>query len=400
LSGSFSKTRLDRMHQRMAGYVGRGAVPGAVTLLARRGEVVVDTIGAKAAGGAPMQRDTIFRVASMIKPITAVAAMILVEECRLRLDDPVDEFLPELANRRVLRSIESALDDTVPASRAITLRDLLTFRLGFGSVMAPPGTYPIQQSISELRIGGDGPPQPTKTPTPDEWMRNLGSLPLMYQPGERWLYNAGADVLGVLISRVSGQSFGDFLRERIFEPLEMRDTSFFVPTDKLERFATSYEADLETGALKLYDPAEGGQWTSSPPFESGAGGLVSTVDDYLAFCRMMLDKGKLGNQRILARPTVEAMTTDQLEPEQRTGAEMFFRNNSSWGLGMAVCTKRTDGWSVPGRFGWDGGLGTSAYTDPAEGLVGILMTQVAWNSPSGPLIWNDFWTSAYAAIDD
>jgi CubicO group peptidase (beta-lactamase class C family) len=388
------------MHQRMAGYVGRGAVPGVVTLLARRGEVVVDTIGAKAAGGAPMQRDTIFRVASMIKPITAVAAMILVEECRLRLDDPVDEFLPELANRRVLKTIESALDDTVPASRAITLRDLLTFRLGFGSVMAPPGTYPIQQSISELRIGGDGPPQPTKTPTPDEWMRNLGSLPLMYQPGERWLYNAGADVLGVLISRVSGQSFGDFLRERIFEPLGMRDTSFFVPTDKLERFATSYEADLETGALKLYDPAEGGQWASPPPFESGAGGLVSTVDDYLAFCRMMLDKGKLGNQRILARPTVEAMTTDQLEPEQRTGAEMFFRNNCSWGLGMAVCTKRTDGWSVPGRFGWDGGLGTSAYTDPAEGLVGILMTQVAWDSPSGPLIWNDFWTSAYAAIDD
>lgn len=388
------------MHQIMAGYVERGSVPGIVTLLARHDQVVVDVVGTQVIGGAPMQRDTIFRVASMVKPITAVAAMILVEECRLRLDDPVDRFLPELANRRVLKSLDSALDDTVPAERGITLRDLLTFRMGFGSVMAAPGTYPIQQSITDLRIGGDGPPQPAKTPNPDEWMRNLGSLPLMHQPGERWLYNASADVLGVLIARASGQSFGSFLQERIFQPLGMRDTGFFVPADKLDRFATSYEADRETSALKLYDPAEGGQWATPPPFESGAGGLVSTVDDYLAFCRMMLGKGSLGNQRILARPTVEAMTTDQLLPEHRIGAETFFRDNSSWGLGMAVYTKRTDSWSVPGRFGWDGGLGTSAYTDPAEDLIGILLTQVAWNSPNGPLVWNDFWVSAYASIDD
>ncbi len=347
-----------------------------------------------------MQRDTIFRVASMTKPITAVAAMILVEECQLRLDDPVDTFLPELANRRVLKSLDSALDDTVPASRSITLRDLLTFRLGVGSVLAAPGTYPIQHAISELRIGGDGPPQPAKTPTPDEWMRNLGSLPLMEQPGERWLYNVGADVLGVLIARASGQAFGDFLHERIFEPLNMCDTGFFVPADKLHRFATSYEANHETGALTLYDAAEGGQWAAPPLFKSGAGGLVPTADDYLAFCHMLLGKGKFDTQRILSRPTVEAMTTDQLTPAQRIGADVFFRNNSSWGLGMAVYTQRTDGWSVPGRFGWDGGLGTSAYTDPPEGLVGILMTQVAWNAPSGPRIWNDFWTAAYAAIDD
>jgi CubicO group peptidase (beta-lactamase class C family) len=347
-----------------------------------------------------MQRDTIFRVASMIKPITAVAAMILVEECRLRLDDPVDEWLPELADRRVLKRIDGPLENTVPANRAMTLRDLLTFRLGFGSVMAPSGSYPIQQAISDLRIGGDGPPQPARTPAPDEWIRGLGSLPLMYQPGERWLYNVGSDVLGVLIARAAGQSFGAFLRERIFEPLGMRDTGFSVPADKIERFAASYEADAESGALKLYDPAEGGQWNSPPVFESGAGGLVSTVDDYLAFCQMMLGKGKYGKERILARPTVEAMTSDQLMPEQRVGAEMFFRENSSWGLGMAVIIHRNDGISTPGRFGWDGGLGTSAYSDPREELVGILMTQVAWNSPNGPQIWNDFWTSAYAALDD
>ncbi len=397
---SFSKPRLDRMHAIMAGYVESGAVPGVVTLLARHGEIVADTIGAKAIGGEAMRRDTIFRIASLSKPITAVAAMILAEECKLRLDDPVDEFLPELADRRVLRSLGSQLDDTVPSNRPITLRDLLTFRFGFGSVMAMPGSYPIQQHIAKLHIGGDGPPQPQKTPGPDEWIGNLGSLPLLYQPGERWLYNVGADVLGVLVARASGQSFGDFLQERIFAPLGMQDTGFFVPPNKRSRFATSYEADAETGALNVYDPAEDGQWASAPAFESGAGGLVSTADDYLRFCQMMLGKGKLGDTRILARPTVEVMTTDQLLPKQREDAEIFFRDNSSWGLGMAVYTKRTSNWSVPGRFGWDGGLGTSGYTDPAEDMIGILMTQVAWNSPSGPLIMNDFWTSAYAAIDD
>ncbi|KAB8140811.1 beta-lactamase family protein [Chloroflexia bacterium SDU3-3] len=392
--------RLGAMRRVMAGHVARGAIPGAVTLLARRGEVIVDAVGARAIGGPPMQRDTIFRVASMTKPIIAVAAMILVEACQLRLDDPVDELLPELANRRVLRHIGSPLDDTVPADRAITLRDLLTFRLGIGTVMAAPGRYPIQRSIRELRIGGDGPPQPALTPAPDAWMRNLGSLPLLFQPGERWLYNVGADVLGVLIARASGQPLGAFLRERIFDPLGMRDTGFFVSADQRDRLATSYEVDAATGALTCYDDAEGGQWASPPPFESGAGGLVSTVDDYLAFFQMLLGGGKRGGERILARPTVAAMITDQLTPAQRAGAEVFFQDKSSWGLGIAVATRRTDAWSVPGRFGWDGGLGTSAYADPEEDLIGVLMTQVAWSSPGGPRCWSDFWTSAYAAIDD
>ena len=162
-----------------------------------------------------MQRDTIFRIASMTKPITAAAAMILVEECKLRLDDPVDPWLPELANRRVLKDISSPLEDTVPANRPITLRDLLTFRMGFGSVMAMPGTHPIQRAVNEQQIGGDGPPKPAETPNPDEWMRRLGALPLMCQPGERWMYNTGSDVLGVLIARASGQSGGSPPRTRL-----------------------------------------------------------------------------------------------------------------------------------------------------------------------------------------
>jgi CubicO group peptidase (beta-lactamase class C family) len=400
-AGGLSKARLERMHNVMAGYVERGELPGIVTLVSRRGETHADAIGTLALGeSTPMRRDTIFRIASLTKPIAAAAAMILVEECRLRLDDPVDRLLPELADRRVLRRIDAPLDDTVPANRPITLRDLLTFRLGFGSVMAAPGSYPIQKAIGELQIGGDRLPQPAKTPGPDEWMRRLGSLPLIHQPGERWMYNTGADILGVLIARAAGQPFEAFLRERIFEPLGMRDTGFSVPPDQVERLATGYSANPISGALQLYDAAAGGQWSQPPAFESGAGGLVSTAGDYLAFCQMMLNKGTYGDERILSRPSVEVMTSDQLTPEQRLGADVFFRDNSSWGFGMAVYTKRDDLIAVPGRFGWDGGLGTSGYSDPAEELVGILLTQCAWTSPSGPQIWSDFWTSVYQAIDD
>ncbi len=198
-AGGLSSARLGRMHEVMAGYVERGHVPGMVTLVSRRSEARVDAIGVKAVGGSdPMRRDTIFRIASLTKPITAAAAMILVEECRLRLDDPVDRLLPELANRKVLRAIDSPLDDTVPANRPITLRDLQTFRLGFGAVMAPPGQYPIQEAIDEAGVS----PGPNQSPhAPDAFMKRLGSLPLLHQPGEKWMYNTGSDVLGVLMTQ-------------------------------------------------------------------------------------------------------------------------------------------------------------------------------------------------------
>ena len=224
--GGLSQTRLKRVHEIMARHVENGSMPGLVTLVSRHGEVYVDAIGNMAIGGAPMQRDTIFRIASMTKPVAAAAVMILVEECRLRLDDPVDEFLPELANRRVLRSIESEIDDTVPAKRAITLRDVLTFRLGYGAIMVFPDRYPIQKAITEAGIA-PGPVLPSFPP--DELMRRYGKLPLIHQPGERWLYNAGSEILGVLIARAAGTTLGEFLHERIFEPLGMKDTAFHVP---------------------------------------------------------------------------------------------------------------------------------------------------------------------------
>ncbi len=191
-AGGLSKARLGRLHDIMAGYVERGEVPGLVTLLSRRGEAHVDVIGKKAVGGSdPMRRDTIFRITSMTKPITAAAAMILVEECKLRLDDPVDRLLPELAGRRVLKRIDGPLDDTVPAHRPITLRDLLTFRLGLGMIWGPPEVYPIQKAVSELGIVGFGAPDQSTPLGPDEWLRRLATLPLMHQPGERWMCWAG-----------------------------------------------------------------------------------------------------------------------------------------------------------------------------------------------------------------
>jgi len=401
-TAGLSKARLSRMHDVMAGYVERGAVPGLVTLVSRRGEVHVDVIGTQAIGDSPpMRRGTIFRISSMTKPITAAATMILLEECKVRLDEPVDALLPELAERRVLKRFDGPLDDTVPAKRPITVRDLLTFRMGFGQMMAPPDAYPILKAANEQQIGM-GPPSPSSLPAPAEWMRRLGRLPLMHQPGEQWMYNTGSDVLGVLIARASGQPLEAFLRERIFEPLGMRDTGFSVPAASLDRLATSYWTDPTSGKLTVYDEAEGGQWSRPPAFPSGSGGLVSTIDDYLAFGQMMLSQGKHKSLRVLSRLSVETMTTDQLTPEQKavSGLVPGYFDSHGWGFGVSVVTRRDAVAAVPGRFGWDGGLGTSWYSDPREDMVTILMTQLAWTSPSPPDVCLDFWTSAYQAIDD
>ena len=394
--GGLSEAKLERMHDIMAAYVERGQVPGMVNLVARRDDVRVDVIGRKAVGGGPMLRDAIFRIASMTKPIAAVAAMILVEECALRFDDPVDALLPELSGRRVLRSLESSLDDTVPAGRPITLRDLLTLRMGTGAIFAPPGRYPIQRAMDERGLS----PGPELPALPmDEWMRRLGELPLVHQPGEGWMYDTGSDVLGVLISRATGRSLGDFLQERIFGPLGMQDTGFRVPEAKLDRLADCYQSDPEIGTLHIFDAACDSKWSRPPVFESGGGGLVSTVDDYLAFCRMLLGDGAYEGERILSRPSVDLMTTDHLAGEQKSDSKILLGDGVGWGFGMAVVSERT-GLASPGAFGWDGGYTTSGHSDPEEEMVGILMTQrVAGNEVSG-MIHRDFWTSTYQAIDD
>ncbi|HEV7974183.1 serine hydrolase domain-containing protein [Amycolatopsis sp.] len=401
-SGGWSKARLGRMHDVMAGYVERGEVPGLVTLVSRRGETHVDVLGAKTLGGDdPMRRDTIFRIASITKCFAAAGAMMLVEECKLRLDEPVDRLLPELADRRVLKRIDGPVDDTVPANRPITLRDLLTFRLGMGMILGHPEELPIQRAIAELELAGFGAPNRQADYGPDEWMRRLSTLPLLHQPGERWHYNTGSYILGVLIARASGQSLETFLRERLFDPLGMPDTGFTVPAGKLDRFPAQYHADPESGELVLDEEAGNAEWSEPPAFPDAGGGMVSTVDDCFAFGRMMLHQGKLGGERVLSRASVEAMTTDHLTPEQKAVSGFFpgYFDTRGWGLGVSMVTKRDDVASSPGRFGWDGGTGTSWYTDPAEDLVAVLLTQRgAFPLASG--VYLDFWTSVYQAIDD
>ena len=396
---AFSKTRIQRWRGALAGYVERGEVPGLVALLSRRGEVFVEVMGSLSVEHpTPMRRDALFRIASLSKPMTAVAAMILVEEGRLRMDDPVDPWLPELANRRVLRALEGPPEDTVPARRAITARDLLTYRMGFGSVLAPMGTCPIQKLIRDNRIGGDGHPRPAKAPSTEEWMRRLGALPWIAQPGERWLYHVSGDVLGVLIARVAGQSLGTFMRERVFGPLGMKDTGFQVPRGQTHRLTSCYRFDAASGRLELFDGAVDSDWCGEPPMESGGGGLVSTLDDHFAFSQMMLGEGKLGRLRLLSPATVALMTSDQLAPAERAGAELFFGTSRSWGMGMAVDLRRDEIFRTPGRFGWDGGMGTTAYVDPAEGVIGILFTERMMESPRPPRVFTDFWNLGYAAM--
>jgi CubicO group peptidase (beta-lactamase class C family) len=397
---NLKKSRVTDLHKSMTGHVERGDIPGIVTLISCGNEIHVDAIGTMTVGGKePMCRDTIFRIASITKPITAAATMILVDDGKLRLDDSVAPWLPELANRKVLRTIGSQPDDTVPARREITVRDLLTSCFGFGSVMARPGTYWIQQLIRDGHLGGDGFPHPLLTPGTDEWMRRLGELPLMYQPGERWTYNTSCDVMGVLIARVSGISFESFLRERLFDPLGMKDTAFSVPTSKLDRLPGCYRFNHESKEFEVFDSAQNSEYIHPPAFESGAGGLLSTVDDYHAFCRIMLNKGTWGRERLLTEASVESMTSDQLTPQQKIGADIFFGSHSSWGFGMGVNIQRDKPWMVPGRFGWDGGFGTSAYSDPKNDFIGILLTQRLMDSPEPPAVYEDFWMHAYRTLE-
>ena len=398
VGGGLSKERLARMRDTMAGFVTRGEVPGLVTAITRRGETHVEALGSKAIGVAdPMRADTIFRVASMTKPVAAVAALILVEECALRLDDPLDKWLPELADRRVLVRVDAPLEETVPAKRALTLRDLLTFRAGYGFIVAAPPGAPIQKALADAGLA-PGPMLPSVAP--NEYMARLGKLPLAYHPGEQWLYHTCSDILGVLVARVSGQSLEAFFRERIFVPLGMSDTSFSVPTAKLDRLASCYQLNPQTKAFDAFDDAKSSRWSKPPVFASGGGGLVSTVDDFLAFGQMLLNFGKLGRERVLSRPTVEAMIADQLTAEQRAANSLFFGENRSWGFGVSMVIKRDSTSASVGRYGWDGGYGTSFTVDPREGMVAVLLTQVLWTSPKGPRVAHDFWTSVYQTLDD
>jgi CubicO group peptidase (beta-lactamase class C family) len=375
---STSQAGLGRLHDAMAARVAKSELPGMVTLVAHGEDVHVDAIGVMAFGGSePMRRDTIFRITSMTKPILALATMMLVEEGTLALDEPVDRVLPELADRKVLKRIDGPIDDTVPAHRAITLEDLLTFRMGHGLIFEPTFNppYPIVTAADDLQLVM-GPPDPRTPHDPDEWLKRFATLPLMCQPGERWQYNTGSLVLSVLVARASGEPLADFFRTRIFEPLGMKDTGFSISTKQSGRLPGHYMTNFQTGKMELQTVSGPSEWTKPPAFPSGAAGLLSTVDDYLAFARLLLNEGVHENQRLLSQRSVRLMTSNHLSPEQMAGGGPVLAGHG-WGFGMTVVTAPDEVSPVPGRYGWNGGYGTFWFNDSTRNLVAIAMTQTS-----------------------
>jgi CubicO group peptidase (beta-lactamase class C family) len=379
---------LERFAQVANDHVRPDRVPGLVALLARGDEVVVHALGRLSLDGPPVARDSLFRIASTTKPVTAVAALSLVTDGTLGLDEPVGGLLPELAHPRVLRRMDGPLEDTVPAEGPVTVRHLLTFTMGFGmsaAMFMAPEPWPVVAAATERPLGTLSAPQPERQPDPDTWMATLAELPLMDHPGRRWLYNTSASVLGVLVARAAGRPLADVLAERVFKPAAMRDTAFFAADPS--RLATAYTPTPDR--LEVFDPPEG-QWSRPPAFGDGAAGLVSTADDLLALARLLLG----GGAPVLSRSLVAQMTSDQLSEEQRTRDTPGFLDGRSWGFGQSVVV---DG-PRAGAFGWDGGLGTSWLVDPGRDVVVIVLTQRLFETALAPAVHTDLQDAAYAAV--
>jgi CubicO group peptidase (beta-lactamase class C family) len=370
------------LHDAMAARIARGEFPGLVSLVARDDDVTVDALGfTHFSGDVPMRRETPFRIASMTKPVIAAATMLLAEDDLIDLEEPVTRVLPELAGQRVLTRPDAPLDDTVAPIRPVTVEDLLAFTLGFGIITEGQEfnpDYPIVRAWREQELAM-AEPEPRTPVGPDEWIRRFGTLPLIHQPGEKWMYNVGTLVLGVLLARVSGQPLGDLLRDRLFEPLGMRDTGFWLPAGRAAELPGYYMTDFSTGKMAELHSTPPELWSSPPIFPSGSGGLVSTADDFLAFARLLLNRGVHGGTRLLSEQSVASMTTNHLSPQQIATGGLL--GGQGWGYGMAV-TVTADEVSGPGRYGWSGGYGTSWFNDPHEGLIAIVLGQVS------DLLWN------------
>ena len=382
------------MDELVTRHVEQGSVGGAAWLVARRGEVAAGAAGVLTRGEpAPVERDSLFRISSMTKPIVAVAALVLVEHGRLALDRSVDDLLPELAGRPVLRDPTGPVDGpTEPARRPITLYDVLTYRMGYGFSFEGPWPQPFTEAMEERGLPW-GAPVPQAAPGPDEWMRRLATLPLLDHPGARWRYNTPGDVLGVLVARAADAPLDEALRRLVLDPLGMDDTSFW--TEEVDRLGTTYWVDGETGERTVNDPPAG-QWSSRPAFCSGAGGLLSTVDDLRAFGAMLLARGLLPDGgRLLSADAVDAMTADHLAVVPGVPGPSS-DGNQGWGLGVGVQVRRS-GAAPAGSYGWAGGLGSAWWNDPAEGLVAVILTTDSFSGGDGsPGVIADF----AAAVDE
>lgn len=393
-SAGFSAERLQRIDARLQDYIDRGEVAGVVGLIARRGKVVYHkSFGYRdAEARAPMTNDVIFRIASMTKPIASVALMMLWEEGRFQLRDPVAKYLPEFAAMEVARPVEPGDSargpyTTAKATRPITIQHLLTHTAG----LANPYRGITRSLYNELRAnrkpGG----------TVGDYVSKLAKLPLNFQPGEHWEYGPATDVAGHLVEVLSGATLDEFLADRIFGPLGMPDTHFYLPSAKLPRFAALYRPDQE-GKIELQETPDGkSRWVRPPHvYFSGAGGLVSTASDYFRFHQMMLNGGELDGVRLLSPRTVRLMTTNHI------GGKPVWLRGAGYGFGLGYSVTTDAGLSAmpngEGTYGWGGAFCTVFWVDPEAELIGILMTQVR---PYTHLnIRQDFQTLTYQALVD
>ena len=368
----FDLAKLAAIRPGLQAFVDSGELAGVVTLTSHCGEVIQsEAIGwSDIEARVPMRHDTLFRIASMTKPITSVAALMLIEEGRIALDDPITRWIPELADLQVLRDPAGPLDDAVPAGREITVDDLLTHRAGIA--YAPFSEGPLQRVYAEA-LGDPG----INRKTVDEWLAALGTLPLAHQPGERFHYGHSTDVLGFLIGRVEGKPFREVLQERIFSPLGMTDTDFWLPPEKRDRLASLYAYDESADGLSKVDVE---MYDSPPEYTPGGGGLISSASDYHRFARMLLGEGALGGVRLLRPETVRLMQTNRLSDAQReipfVGMPLW--QKSGFGLGVAIAEDPIDNIYACGPAGtitWPGVFGTWWQADPVNDLVMIYLIQ-------------------------
>ncbi|WP_213776107.1 serine hydrolase domain-containing protein [Caballeronia sp. dw_276] len=405
-AAGFSAARLERSRSAMQDFVDKDDVAGCVSLVWRHGETAqVDALGYRdRETREPMTRDTLFRIASMTKPVTSVAALMLVEDGMIALDDPVSRWLPELAKPQVLVDPNASLDRTEPARAPIMVLDLLTHRAGFAYHFTAFGA--LADAYSEVFNGIDA------TVDSSVWLERVAGLPLMFQPGMRWHYGISTDVLGSLIERVSGVPLETFFRTRIFDPLGMTDTSFVVPPGKLDRLSVSYAIDPSTQQHVVEDHPATSRFAKPERFQSGGGGLVSTADDYLKFARMLLGRGRLqgdateraSGPRLLSHRSVDLMRTNFLSREQRRipAFGQIVWAGQGFGLGLAIVDdpsqQRMLSYRSKGSFGWPGALGTNWFADPVEDMIGILLIQRRGLVPF-PMA-SVFERHLYDAIDD
>jgi len=377
-----STVAAESVWQLLDGQVEAGRMPGYVAAVRVRGHDHVRAGGRAGVepGSPPMRDDTQFRIASITKPIGGALTLTLVHDGVLALDDAVARWLPEAAEPRVLVSPDAPLDRTVPAERAITVRDLLAGTSGWGIVMEET---PLQAAMIERGVFGS---PLHRDVSADEFVDRVASLPLAFQPGAGWMYETGIDLLGILLMRVTGQSLADLVAERITDPLGMASTGFQAsdPT----RLATAYLPDPD--GLAVLDPPDG-TFAVAPPFEELGSGLVSTAPDVLRFYSALAD----GGSPVLTADEVGLMTADALTPQQRGSARVFLGPGESWGLATGVDVEAAEPWQAPGRWGWTGGTGTTAYVDPVRDTVAVLLTQRAMTGPLDG--FEDFWTAVAAA---